>query len=174
MRMRSGLGKVVLVALLPVLAGQAEILKYGDGKPDGRKSLGGNGELLKVTAPSEKMKVVGVKIHGSRYGLPAPPKEDFTVYILGEDMAVLHTEKAPYKLFERGEAKWVNVSFKKPAEVPATFWVCLDFNAEQTKGVYVSYDTSTDGQHSKIGLPGQTPEDVEFGGDWMIQVNVSQ
>ena len=172
--MKRTLTKAALFALLPILVGQADILKYGDGKADGRKSLGGNGELLKIAAPSEKMKISKIKIHGSRYGMPEPPKEDFTVYILDETMTVLHTEKAPYKLFERGEAKWVTVNFKQPFEAPSVFWVCLDFNAEQTKGVYVSYDTSTGGQHSKVGLPGGTPEDVDFSGDWMIQVNAAK
>ncbi len=46
----------------------------------------------------------------------------------------------------------------------------LDFKAHQTKGVCVSYDTSTGGNHSKIGLPGENkPRDVDFGGDWMIR-----
>jgi len=172
--MRGRLKNAVLLALLPVLAAWADVLKYGDGKADGQKSFGGNGHLLKVTAPAENMKIKGIKIHGARYGLPKPPDEDFTVYILGEDMAVLHTEKAPYKLFERGEAKWVNVNFKQSADAPATFWVCLDFNAHQTKGVYVSYDTSTGGQYSQVGLPGEKAEEVSFAGDWMIQVNVSK
>ncbi|MCL2105059.1 MAG: hypothetical protein FWH21_08435 [Kiritimatiellaeota bacterium] len=94
--------------------------------------------------------------------------------MLNDDMTVLHTEKAPYKLFGREEAKWVNVSFKQSVAAPTTFWVCLDFNAEHTKGVYVSYDTSTGGQHSKIGLPGKESEDITFAGDWMIQVTVSK
>jgi hypothetical protein len=37
----------------------------------------------------------------------------------------------------------------------------------------VSYDTSTEGKHSKIGLPGQEAADVDFGGDWMIQVELA-
>ena len=82
---------------------------------------------------------------------------------------ILHTQKAPYKLFKRGENEWVEVKFKKALEIPKTFWIVLDFKAHQTKGVYVSFDTSTKGIHSKIGLPGQEAADVNFGGDWMIQ-----
>ena len=39
-------------------------------------------------------------------------------------------------------------------ELPKTFWVALDFRPHQTKGVYVSYDNSTNGRHSLVGLPG--------------------
>lgn len=45
----------------------------------------------------------------------------------------------------------------------------FNFNAAATKGVYVSYDTSTEGKHSKIGLPGSEPKDASTGGDWMVQ-----
>lgn len=151
------------------------LLKYGDATADGKKSLGGSGEMIEFTSPTEDSKVTGIRIHGSRYGLPQPPKEDFLIYILGEDgTEVLHTDKAPYSLFERGENKWVKVKFKKPRVVPKKFWVVLDFKAHQTKGVFVSFDKSTKGEHSKIGLPGQEAKDVDFGGDWMIQVDLAK
>jgi RNA polymerase sigma-70 factor (ECF subfamily) len=150
-------------------------LKYGDGKADGKKSLGGSGEMITFSLPSSKQKLEGIRIHGSRYGYPKAPDEDFLIYILSEDMSeIIHTERAPYSLFERGENKWGKVKFKKPREVPTTFWVVLDFRAQQTKGVYVSYDTSTAGKHSKIGLPGQDIKDVDFGGDWMIQADLAK
>lgn len=172
--------KIIVAAVLAssvVLSAQtgSDNLMYGDGKPDGKKSLGGSGEMIKFSLPTGKENVKGIKIHGSRYGYPKPPDEDFSVYILGEDMTnIVHTEKSPYRLFERGASKWVEVKFKKPVETPATFWVALDFKAQQTKGVYVSYDTSTGGQYSKMGLPDTKAEDVGFGGDWMIQVEISK
>ena len=71
----------------------------------------------------------------------------------------------------RGSSKWVRVMFEKPVELPETFWVVLNFNAAQTKGVYVSYDTSTRGKHSKIGLAGsEKTRETDFQGDWMVQV----
>jgi RNA polymerase sigma-70 factor (ECF subfamily) len=175
--MRSAIIVTIALATSVMLSAQtgADTLMYGDGKPDGKKSLGGSGELIKFSLPTGKEKVKGIKIYGSRYGYPKPPDEDFVVYILSEDMKdIVHTEKAPYKLFERGENKWVEVKFKKPVEVPTPFGICLDFNAQQTKGVYVSYDTSTGGQFSKIGLPDSEIKDVRFGGDWMIQVELSK
>ena len=119
--------------------------------------------------------MAGISIHGSRYGYPQAPDEDFLIYILNEDRnEVLHTEMAPYKLFERGEEKWVRVNFKKPREVPKIFWVVLDFRAGRTKGVYVSYDTRTRGKYSKSGLPGLKTKDVDFDGDWMIRLEISK
>lgn len=152
-------------------------LKYGDGKADGKKSLGGNGEMIKFTLPSGPglmKKVQGVRIHGSRYGHPKPPKEDFYIFIMNENAEIVHTQTASYSLFEKGAEKWVKVRFKKPVSVPTVFWLVLDFKAHRTKGVYVSYDTSTGGQNSKIGLPGKEPRDVDVEGDWMIQVDLSR
>jgi hypothetical protein len=151
-------------------------LRYGDGKADGKKSLGGNGEMIKFMLPSDpalNKKIEGVKIHGSRYGHREPPKEDFYVFIMNENSEIVHTETAPYSLFERGEETWVEVRFKKPVKVPTVFWLVLDFKAHRTKGVYVSYDTSTGGENSRIGLPGKEPRDVDFEGDWMIEVDLS-
>jgi RNA polymerase sigma-70 factor (ECF subfamily) len=147
------------------------LLKYGDEQADGKKSLGGSGEMIRFELPKETQKVIGIKIHGSRYGYPRPPKEAFDISLLSDDESqVLHTEKAPYSRFLRGEQKWVTIRFKQPVAVQKSFGVVLDFHAEQTKGVYVSYDTSTGGKHSRQGLPNVAGEEVTFGGDWMIQV----
>ena len=34
----------------------------------------------------------------------------------------------------------------------------------------MSYDTSTGGKHSRIGLPGTPSAETRFGGDWMIEL----
>ena len=89
----------------------------------------------------------------------------------GDGEEILHTEAAPYRLFQRGKNKWVTVRLKQPLEVPEAFWVVLNFHAERTKGVYVSYDTSTKGEFSRIGLAGdEKPRKTDFEGDWMVQV----
>jgi RNA polymerase sigma-70 factor (ECF subfamily) len=143
----------------------------GDGKPDGKKSLGGSGEMIELGMPAGASTVTGVKIHGSRYGQPQAPKESFLIYFLSKDRKrILHTEMAPYSLFKRGPETWVEVKFESPvASLPKSFWVILDFRAAQTKGVYVSFDTTTGGKFSRIGLPGMPSSEVNFGGDWMIQ-----
>ncbi len=149
------------------------ILSYGNGKPDGKKSYGGSGQMIRFELPEGVTKVKGIRIHGSRYGLPQAPNEDFEITFLSDKRdEVLQTESAPYKLFNRGKENWVRIMFDKEIELPRKFWIALDFNAEQTKGVYVSYDTSTKGEYSRVGKAGdkKEPKETDFGGDWRVQV----
>jgi RNA polymerase sigma factor (sigma-70 family) len=151
------------------------LLKYNDGTPDGKRSLGGSGEMIEFSGPDEITKVLGLRIYASRYGDAQPPRESFLVYFLSRDQKrVLHTEMAPYALFERGAEKWVEVNFDSPVELPKQFWVTLDFRAHQTKGVFVSFDTSSGGKHSRQGLPGIPTSPLRFGGDWMVEAVVER
>ncbi len=155
------------------------ILKYGDGKADGRKSIGGSGEMIRFEMPEGVSAVRGLRIHGSRYGTAQAPDEDFEITFLGADGdEVLDSRTAPYHLFKRGNNRWTRVLFDKPVELSPgeKFWVVLNFNAAQTKGVYVSYDTSTGGEHSRVGLPGDDnpPKETDFHGDWMVQAMLSR
>jgi hypothetical protein len=85
----------------------------GDGKPDGKRSLGGSGEMIELKMPDGASKVLGVKIHGSRYGLPQAPKESFLIYFLNADRTrILQTEMATYSLFKRGAEEWVEATLK--------------------------------------------------------------
>ncbi len=157
----------------PAVKRPANIIGYGDDKPDGKKSIGGSGEMIRFELPEGVTKIKGLRIHGSRYGYPQAPKEDFEITFLNEKRdETLHSEDAPYRLFNRGKEQWVRVMFKNEIELPKKFWLCLNFNAEQTKGVYVSYDTSTKGEYSRVGLPGdkEEPKETDFHGDWMIQL----
>jgi hypothetical protein len=153
------------------------LLSYGDGKPDGKKSYGGSGHFIRFELPERVSKVRGIRIHSSRYGYPQAPDEDAEITFLSDDRdETLHTEAAPYRMFKRGKESWVRIMFDKEVELPKKFWVALNFNAEQTKGVYVSYDTSTKGEYSRVGLPGDDdePKETDFGGDWMIQVMLAR
>jgi RNA polymerase sigma factor (sigma-70 family) len=146
------------------------ILKYDDGKPDGKKSIAGTGEMIRFTLPDKSQKLKNLRIHCARYGTPQPPDEDAEITIVSEDGSdVIHTEFVPYSTFQRGESRWTTIRLEDEIAVPETFWVIFNFNAAATKGVYVSYDTSTEGKHSRIGLPGSEPKDVNTGGDWMVQ-----
>src|SRR3954463_14941977 len=150
-------------------------LKYGDGQADGKRSLGGSGEMIEFALPEDGQKLAGVRIHGSPYGLPDPPDESFLVYFLNKDLSeVVSTQMAPYSLFERGPERWVEVTFPQPVAVPKQFWVVLGFRAQRTKGVYVSFDTSAKGEHSRVGLPGMRPRETDFDGDWMVEVEVAR
>ena len=151
-------------------------LKYGDGKPNGKKSIAGAGEMIRFKRAEDTPMLRSVKVHGTRYGHPWAPDEDFEVAILSEDMTeTLHSELIPYKVFKRTtKSRWTTLKFDEPVEVPETFWVVLDFNAEATKGVYVSYDTKTKGEYSRVGLTDEDAKKTDFGGDWMIQVLVTK
>ncbi len=153
------------------------LLSYGDGKADGKKSYGGSGHLIRFELPEGITKVRGIRIHGSRYGVPQAPDEDIEITFLSEDREeTLDSQGAPYRLFKRGKEAWVRVMFDKEIELPQKFWIALNFNAHQTKGVYLSYDTSTKGEYSRVGLPGdeEEPKETDFGGDWMVQVMLSR
>jgi beta-lactamase regulating signal transducer with metallopeptidase domain len=149
------------------------LLSYGDGKADGKKSYGGSGHMIRFELPDGVTSVRGLRIHGSRYGLPQAPDEDFEITFLSDDrQETLDTQAAPYRLFKRGKESWVRVLFDEEVELPQKFWVAINFNPHQTKGVYLSYDTSTKGEYSRVGLPGDDaePKETAFGGDWMVQV----
>jgi beta-lactamase regulating signal transducer with metallopeptidase domain len=153
------------------------ILSYGDGKADGKKSYGGSGHMIRFELPEGVTNVRGIRIHGSRYGVPRAPDEDIEITFLSEDrQEILDSKGAPYRLFKRGKENWVRILFDDEVELPQKFWVALNFNAHQTKGVYVSYDTSTKGEHSRVGLPGdeEEPKETDFGGDWMVQVMLAK
>lgn len=151
------------------------VLKYDDGKADGRKSIAGTGEMIRFELPHKSQKLVSLRVHCSRYGAAQPPKENAEFTIVSDDGSeMIHTEAVPYATFKRGENRWATIRFEEPVTVPAAFWVIMDFDAQQTKGVYVSYDTSTGGAHSKTGLPGTEMKDVSTGGDWMVQAILSK
>ena len=143
---------------------------FGDDTPDGKKSLGGSGEMIQFDLPLAERTLSGIKIHGSRYGTAKPPDESFLIYIMNQERTkIIATKLAPYSLFDRGEEKWVTVTFDEKVELPADGWVIVDFRAGPTKGVYVSYDSDTDGSRSMSGLPGTKASKLDFKGDWMIR-----
>jgi hypothetical protein len=177
--------RIVVAAFLASLAsvvvaqekdtGATLVVKYGDGKADGKKSIAGAGEMIEFTIPNETQRLAGIRVHCARYGYPQAPDEDVEISLVSqEETDVLHTELVPYSKFKRGDSRWTTIKFKEPVEVPPTFWLILDFNAERTKGVYISYDTSTGGKHSRTGLPGGESKAVRFGGDWMVQAMLTK
>jgi RNA polymerase sigma-70 factor (ECF subfamily) len=166
------LGGLVVCAAVAALGAdkKANVLSYNDGMADNKRSIAGRAEVISFTLPDDQAKVAGVRIHGSRYGTPQPPKESAMIYFLNEDMSeTVATKTVPYSRFKRGEPEWVEIKFPKPIDVPQNFRVAFDFRAAQTKGVYVSVDSSSDGSHSAVGLPGSEPEQAKIGGDWMIE-----
>jgi RNA polymerase sigma-70 factor (ECF subfamily) len=113
----------------------------------------------------------GVQIHGSRYGLPSPPREDFHIWLCDTNARVLADFPFPYSRFQRGPEQWVTLA-TKPTAVPARFLIVVGFNPTFTKGVYASHDAQNSGA-SFTGLPGETPRAFPEG-DWLIRANLDQ
>jgi len=141
-------------------------LALDDGKSAGKLSIAGSGHAVVFQAPSDDAMLVGVKIFGYRYGTQQPPNEDFKVWLCQDDGKPIKEFAFPYKSFARGETHWVKLT-TEPTPVPKKVMICVGFNPEQTKGIYVHYDKSTDGD-SRTGLPEVINEKFTKG-DWMIR-----
>ncbi|MGD0384414.1 MAG: hypothetical protein ABSA77_12910, partial [Thermoguttaceae bacterium] len=152
------------------LTGKTHELAHDDGKEAGTQSIAGGGHAVRFQVAGDSCYVTEVRIYGSRYGMPAPPKENFHVWLCDKDFKVITDNQFPYSKFQRGNPRWVALKIK-PTRVPQEFIVCVGFNPTATKGVYVHHDTEGSG-NSMVGLPGEKPEDFEKG-DWMIRVNVT-
>lgn len=165
---------LVCQSYVPAATVAGDVIKYNDGVAEGKRSLGGSGEAIRFTEKGKEV-ISGVRIHCSRYGMDSAPQESALLYLLNDKCdAVIHTELLSYSTFEKGDEKWVDVVFMNPVEVQGPVWVVIDFRAGQKKGVFVSYDTSTKGKYSKVGLPGMAFQDVDMGGDWMIELKTSK
>ncbi|MGB2819608.1 MAG: hypothetical protein WBF17_01400 [Phycisphaerae bacterium] len=153
------------------LAGDPVELAHDDGKPADKKSIAGGGHAVRFDAKGTDWYLTAVRIHGSRYGHPRPPKEDFHVYLCDADFKQIADFPAPYARFARGEPRWVTVEVT-PTQVPPKFIVCVGFNPTGTKGVFVSRDAEAEGD-CLIGLPtagGQAFRE----GDWLIRADLDR
>ncbi len=144
---------------------------FVDDTPDGQRSIGGAAKIVEFDMPDGCSRVNGIMLYGSRYGYPQAPAEDFTVTIAKADGSGAKDVKVPYGTIEWGNKKWYTITFKKPVKIRGKFLVAVDFNAQPTKGVYVSYDTSSGNAHSYVGSV--TSKNLsEYGGEWMIKAMV--
>ena len=152
----------------PAAKAKPAILSSDDGEAAGKKSIAGSGHAVLLETP-QKSELLAVMIYGSRYGTPAPPKENFRVWLCDKDRKIVKEFEFPYSLFQRGEPKWVRLKTEF-ADLPQSFYLCVGFNPEQTKGIYVHYDKESSGG-SFTGLP--ESDFKEFpDGDWMIRAMV--
>ena len=153
------------------LAG-AVVLQRDAGIQQGAHSIAASRLAVQFERPGNARYVEAVQIFGSRYGTPEAPLEDFHLYALNEQEQVLADVKFPYAVIERGDPKWYTL--RTPSiEVPEKFVVALNFDAHETKGVYLAY-SATNGVacHSRIGLPGRR---LEFWKpvEWMVRVSLA-
>lgn len=150
-------------------AADAIELKYDDGKAVGRQSFAGGGHTVQFETPAGNWQLTSIKLHGSRYGMPVPPKEDIVIWVCDDQGKVRKELKVPYKLVKRKEEKWVTMKVP-PTAVPQKFRLCFYFNAEVTKGIYVSYDGKATGQ-SFVGTPDEGFEPFPQG-NWLIRATI--
>jgi len=170
-RKRPKSGFIAQTAKVDELLGQPLELAHDDGKPIGVGSFGGSGHAVRFGAPGDDWYLAGVRIHGSRYGQWMAPREDFHVWLCDKDFKVIADFPQRYSRFRRGNPRWVTMSVK-PTNVPSEFVICVAFNPTQTKGVYVGYDGSVNG-NSYVGLAGKPGAGFDKG-DWMIRVKLDQ
>jgi hypothetical protein len=158
-------GLVLLVAAGPALG---EVLYWGDGTADSKRSIGGGGHLVVFDAGAEGGWLNRVELFGSRYGGEQPPDEDFHLYVVLGNGAILAEIALPYSLWERGEEYWRDLPIP-PIQVPEGFALGVTFNAGRTKGVYVGVDTGD--SHSYSWVPGSEGTLIEEG-NWMLRATV--
>lgn len=154
------------------LTGDPAIIRLDDDASDGRRSIAGGGHARLFKSPAgEGWFLTAVSLHGSRYGQADATGESFSITLCDEQMKPIATWTQPYNSIARGEVKWHRIEVT-PTSVPKRFHVCFDFDPSATKGVYVSFDTSTSGS-SRIATPGKpgTPLDA---GDWMIRIELDR
>ena len=155
------------------LEGHPQTLKEDDDAADGKRSIAGGGHARLFEAPGEGAWYLrSVSIHGARYGAPAPPADLFDIALCDAERHPIEVWKQPYKAFERGQAKWVKFEIGGPTLVPGKFNVCAVFRPTARNGVFVDYDSSTQG-HSRVATPGAAGEEFKQG-DWMIRVELDR
>lgn len=146
-------------------------LKHDDGTAEGKQSYGGTGfavEFQRDAASSNQL--TAIEIFASRYGTSTPPQEDFTVSILNGDMEVIAEKSFPYAVIERGSERWYPLTFDA-VEVPQRFSIALDFQANQTKGVYMGKDTDVEISRSFVGTVEKGFRKVEAL-NWMVRAHL--
>jgi hypothetical protein len=145
-------------------------LSCDNGAMTGKRSIAGSGHAVRFTADGDSPYVTSISLHGSRYGEPRPPKEDFRVWICDTDLKPIAMFRFPYSSFTRGDPAWKTFRIL-PIPVPREFIVCFGFNPHRTKGVYVSYDNQPS-KTSLVGIPGgKSPQPFETG-NWLIRCKV--
>jgi len=156
----------------PPMPPGCQVLSYDDGKSDGSRSIAGATQTMVFDKPAGDWSLVQVWLHGSRYGYPAPPSENFDIYVCDAQMNVLKEYQRAYSTFGRGDAKWVVMPLE-PVLLTDKFYVLFHFHAEQTKGVFVHYDTSVAESHSWVGAWGGETKPMREKSDWMIRAVIA-
>jgi RNA polymerase sigma-70 factor (ECF subfamily) len=149
------------------------LLRYDNGKSDGKRSTSGSGHAVVFKRPAGDWAVDSVRMYGSRYGTDIPPKENFSIFICDQDFNVIKEIDEPYGKLETGDDKWYRFDFD-PVKVPEAFYVCIYFNATYTKGFYMNFTNDVKKSHSTSALPWSFVYDVGGTFDWMIRTHLTK
>jgi RNA polymerase sigma-70 factor (ECF subfamily) len=153
-------------------ARESRDLILDNGSMASKSSIAGGGHAVRFQVDGDSWVVTSVSLHGSRYGEPRPPKEDFKVWICDAKFKPIATFEFPYGSYLRGNPVWKTFRVR-PTRVPKDFIVCFGFNPQQTKGIYVSYDGQPS-ETSLIGVPGERPPSPFGKGNWLIRCKVEK
>lgn len=162
-----GLVAAAALAQPPVPLVNPAMIQYGDGVPDGKKSMANNGHLTVFDAGEGQSWLNRVEVFGARYGSETAPDEDFHLYVISLEGEILGQMSLPYSLWEREPERWHNLPIP-PIRVPQQFGVGLVFNATKSKGVYVGTELVGE-SHSYTWVPGSEGTGL-WDTDWMIRV----
>jgi hypothetical protein len=138
-------------------------------------SLGGSGHAVLFERPAKADTLIAVQIFAGRYGMANPPAEDFHVYLLDENRNILSDFRFPYGMIRRTtEMHWYSLPIHPPMALPQKFHIALNFNPQQTKGIYLGIDKDVTESHSFTGVPGLakglvTVNGTKFAGEWMVR-----
>jgi hypothetical protein len=160
-------------AMQPAAARESRELSNDNGTMSGKRSIAGGGHAVKFKVEGNSNYVTSVSLHGSRYGMPQPPREDFHVWICNANFKPIATFKFRYSAFTRGNPDWKKFTIK-PTKVPEDFIVCFAFNPQQTKGVFVSHDNKKPSETSLVGIPGRGEPEPFTEGNWLIRCKVEK
>jgi hypothetical protein len=155
----------------PGAAGVRE-LSHDNGKAADKSSIAGGGHAVRFKVDDDSMRVTSVSLHGSRYGYPQPPKENFNVWICDAQFKPIATFHFPYGSYAKGDSVWKSFRIR-PTPVPREFIVCFGFNPGPTKGVHVSHDDQK-GETSLVGIPGEGQPEPFAKGNWLIRCKVEK
>ncbi len=137
-----------------------------------KSSIAGGGHAVKFKVDGDSWYVTSVSLHGSRYGEPRPPKENFKVWICDAQFKPIATFSFPYSSFTRADPVWKSFRIRA-TRVPEDFIVCFGFNPQATKGVYVSYDGQKS-ETSMVGVPEESEPKPFAKGNWLIRCKVEK
>ncbi len=149
-----------------------ELLSHVGETGVGKQSFGGTGFGVKFARPEDASHAFAIEFYGSRYGTSRAPNEDFHIYLLDENQAVIRDIPIPYSRVKRGNEEWYRFVFP-PVEVPQDFYVGLWFNAHQTKGVCIGKAKAAKECFSYTGTLEKGYKPVTDQAEWMIRVRVA-